>query len=966
MGRQQRRVEREQERARRVHQALGGPHLPTDAAAHRVVAADEADAEHPHRNDGDQREHRQRHQRRHGQHHQTTLEGVEHGVGGVNPPAHQHQADADREQRHAGQEQRCDAVGEDPMGCAWWSFRGPRMIGLADLLSRRTGPHLAGLHASDDGGACRDDRVLADLGAGQQRRAGTDGGTGTDLDAADVDEIAVDPVTGQIDLGLDGAAVTQLEQAGDRREGVQVDALADLGTESARVVDHPRCARQVRRTTGIGQSRCGPEPDVHAPAALVRARFQPGQQDARSDHRDRHAADRGDEQDECQEHPPPGQRRSPGHVAEPGHDVEQQSEPGDPLQSGQGGQRNGCRDLRPLRGARGRGDFTGNGLDDRLQVVEILRQRTQPRVVVELRDGDLGEPLAQRRHQLRGRQRTATVGEEIGVLVRDLRAEDVGPQFGHPPRRAAERGGTRHAGQGPRQRIAVDLARGARWHLVDQRQAWDQGRRQLFGEQLARGFEIEIGVGAREIPDEHRVTGSRLADGGRRTADARKCLQRIVYLAELDASTAELDLVVGATLEQQTFELQLDQISAAIRPFPPEGRHGRVLLGVLGRVEIPSESDAPDDQLTDFADLHRGAGAVDDSEVPSIEGEPDPDRTLAVHDRRTRDDRRLGGAVGVPDLTALDGEPLGQLRRAGFAAEDEQPHRFQRHRGPQRRQRRDRRDDTDVAGDEPRAEVEAGPHQRPGRGNQTRSVPPRQPHLLARRVERHRQSGQHSVARTERILLQEHAGLGVDERRCVAMTDGNPLGSARRTRGEDDPRVVLRGGRSGIVFGEVVLRNVLLGGSTGRDAARGDDGRHLRLAEDQLGPLLGVVRVHRHVGSTDREDRQDRDVEGERTRRHADSDAIAAPDTGVGEPLSAFGDVVQQLGVADRHGTVVDRGGVGETMCRVAEDVDERPGGWSLRRAKKRRRGRCCVRARTRQIVLSMHRQPGVLLVRCK
>ena len=36
-------------------------------------------------------------------------------------------------------------------------------------------------------------------------------------------------------------------------------------------------------------------------------------------------------------------------------------------------------------------------------------------------------------------------------------------------------------------------------------------------------------------------------------------------------------------------------------------------------------------------------------------------------------DGRLGRTVGVPDLAALHGEPLGQLRRARLAAEDQQP-----------------------------------------------------------------------------------------------------------------------------------------------------------------------------------------------------------------------------------------------------------------------------------------------------
>ena len=181
---------------------------------------------------------------------------------------------------------------------------------------------------------------------------------------------------------------------------------------------------------------------------------------------------------------------------------------------------------------------------------------------------------------------------------------------------------------------------------------------------------------------------------------------------------------------------------------------------------------------------------VDHRQVPAGQRQPDAHRPSAVQPRCARHDGRLGGSVGVPHLASLDREPFGQLRRAGLTAEDQQPHRLERLGGPQRRERRHRRDDGDVPGHQPRAQVHAAAHQRPWRGHQARPVPPGQPHLLARRIERHRQTGEHPVARPDRAALQKHSCFRIDERRRTSMRDRNALGRAGGSRGEDDPRVV--------------------------------------------------------------------------------------------------------------------------------------------------------------------------------
>ena len=92
----------------------------------------------------------------------------------------------------------------------------------------------------------RDLGVLADVGAGRERAAGADRARAPIRISPDVDDVAVDPVAGQVDLGLDRRALADGEEAGDRRQRVQVDAVADC-----------RCRAGGRRrgTTGAPASR---------------------------------------------------------------------------------------------------------------------------------------------------------------------------------------------------------------------------------------------------------------------------------------------------------------------------------------------------------------------------------------------------------------------------------------------------------------------------------------------------------------------------------------------------------------------------------------------------------------------------------------------------------------------------------------------------------------------------------------
>jgi hypothetical protein len=90
-------------------------------------------------------------------------------------------------------------------------------------------------------------------------------------------------------------------------------------------------------------------------------------------------------------------------------------------------------------------------------------------------------------------------------------------------------------------------------------------------------------------------------------------------------------------------------------------------------------------------------------------------------------------------------------------------------------------------------------------------------------------------------------------------------------------------------------------------AVFGDDADDACLAEHQGGPLLRVVGVDRHVRRAGGECREDRHVQRVTARRHPDADAVAAADPARREPLDAFLDVDDQLGVGELDLAVVDR-----------------------------------------------------------
>ena len=498
------------------------------------------------------------------------------------------------------------------------------------------------------------------------------------------------------------------------------------------------------------------------------------------------------------------------------------------------------------------------------------------------------------------------------------------------PRAAAS---SSRPGQGPRQGGLVDLARGAGGQVVEHREQGDERRRQLLGEAGPGGGLVE-GVGHGEVADEHLVARLGRSHGGRGGIHAGQLKQRGLDLTEFDAAAADLHLVVGTALEQQSDTVEDHEVARAVGTLPAEGRHRRVLLRVLLGVEVAREPDAADDELARLAVGDRVTLGIDHGERPAVERQADAHRAVGVHERGARDDRGLGRPVGVPHLALGRGEPRGELGRHGLAAEDQQPHVLDGLGRPERGEGRHRRDHRDGVRDHPRAEVHAAAHEASRRGHEARAVPPREPHLLAGGVERHREPGQHAVARPERLALQEQPRLGVDERRGRTVRHRDALGCAGRARGEDDPRVVIELGRAGdgrrmcarvrrFAVEQLGRRAIREPGTRAELAASGDDAAHCGLAEDEPRALFGVVGIDGHVRSTCGHRPEDRDVQLTRTRRHANAHAIAAPHARPVQPGGRAHDARHELAVAERAVCVLEGRGVGMPLRRVAQHVEQ-------------------------------------------
>ena len=220
-GREQAGVQREQPHPGHVHQPLGRPRLPGDPAVHRVVARAQADAEQPHADQDDQRvawpsRRPSRAARRSARGAAPRRASRAPRTTGRAPRAPGSARERGQQAEHQRGQRRTPATqrrvrGGRPLGrrCAALPVRGG---GHARPALARPGPR----PVTPEPGAIS--ARLPIRAPGKQRAAGADRGARADPDLADVQPVAVEPVPGQIDLGLDRAALAQLEHAGHRRQ----------------------------------------------------------------------------------------------------------------------------------------------------------------------------------------------------------------------------------------------------------------------------------------------------------------------------------------------------------------------------------------------------------------------------------------------------------------------------------------------------------------------------------------------------------------------------------------------------------------------------------------------------------------------------------------------------------------------------------------------------------------------------
>ena len=328
------------------------------------------------------------------------------------------------EQRQRTQHARGQPEDRHPRRCARRSPTGTTVPGDAEPLRRRAAPPLPRRHRAGHRRPRRDLGVLPDPRTGQQGAPRPDGRAGADLHPAQVQHVTVQPVAGEVDLALDRAAGPEAEQAGDRRQRVQVDVGRDGRAEHPRVVGDPRRARQVLGAERVSGGLGGPQPQVHRPAARVRPGPYAVQQRPGGGGRQGHPPRRADQQQPPGQHPPPGDGRRPRHGAGPAEHVVRDREPQQPAQPDEGRQRDRDGGLHQPGRPRCRCDAAMVGRHRRRELVEGGGEAAQPRVLVDVGDGHLGEPGAQCRHQPGGRQAAAAVLEEVVVQAAGRRRRE--------------------------------------------------------------------------------------------------------------------------------------------------------------------------------------------------------------------------------------------------------------------------------------------------------------------------------------------------------------------------------------------------------------------------------------------------------------------------------------------------------------------------------------------------------------
>ncbi len=196
-------------------------------------------------------------------------------------------------------------------------------------------------------------------------------------------------------------------------------------------------------------------------------------------------------------------------------------------------------------------------------------------------------------------------------------------------------------------------------------------------------------------------------------------------------------------------------------------------------------------------------------------------------------------------------------------------------------------------------------------------MPPGQPHLLAGRIECHRQAGQYAVTWTQRPLAHEQLCLGVHERGGRAVADRHALRLPGRPRSEDDPGVVIR-----VRPTPFTLRDHSRAGGQRQPGAenRADAG----LGPDQLGAIARVVQIDGDVGGAGGEDAEDRHIQIGCAGRLPDADTVARADAGPMQPGRHRAHRGPQRPVIQGGPPVIQGRGVRLASHGALENIDQR------------------------------------------
>ena len=268
--------------------------------------------------------------------------------------------------------------------------------------------------------------------------------------------------------------------------------------------------------------------------------------------------------------------------------------------------------------------------------------------------------LADRRHQFHRHERFAAAVKEVVVHADGIDAQQVAPDAGQL---LLQRRPRRHAGDvrgplqvGNRQRTAIDLAaRIERQRLQTDECGGHHEIRQRLREAVANGIIRNAARHLRYVCDKTGITGLHFVgcDGG--LENARHRHQRRFNLAEFDAVTANLDLVVDPPVEgEHAVRPPTAEVTRAVQPPAGHGAEGirhEPLRRELGPVQVASRQAGPANmKVAHDASRHQVPPPIEHAHRRA--GNRHTDRHLVSHLTVTyidpgRNDRRLGRAVGV-------------------------------------------------------------------------------------------------------------------------------------------------------------------------------------------------------------------------------------------------------------------------------------------------------------------------------